>query len=186
MQARALIIQLAPITPTVRRTRADIDAAFAGAHAELLGAVLDVVSTGLRRRAENTLDALPRMADFARFATACETAHANVGAFGRALEAAQSAALGDALDADAVAGYLLRWLHSRPEALWSGTATDLLAHLRPLALDDPNFPRSPNRLSSALMRAEPLLARVDVQVTRIKSGIRSITVRLLRPQSGSS
>ena len=52
---RALIIQLAPITPTVRRTRADIDAAFAGAHAELLGAVLDVVSTGLRRRAEPLL-----------------------------------------------------------------------------------------------------------------------------------
>jgi hypothetical protein len=49
----------------------------------ILGALLDAVVHGLRALGRVHLDRLPRMADFALWATACETAVSPAGTFAR-------------------------------------------------------------------------------------------------------
>ena len=51
------------------------------ARPRILGALPDAIARGLRRLAETRLERLPRMADFALWATACETALWPAGTF---------------------------------------------------------------------------------------------------------
>ena len=71
---RALFLTLEPIPEERRRPEAELWDAFDAERPRLLGALLDAVVEGLRRLPETRLERLPRMADFALWATACETA----------------------------------------------------------------------------------------------------------------
>lgn len=65
---------LEPIQEEQRRPEAELRAAFEAERPRMLGALLDAVAEGLKRLPETPLPKLPRMADFALWATACETA----------------------------------------------------------------------------------------------------------------
>jgi hypothetical protein len=69
---RAIMLTLELIGEEKRRTEDDLKAEFDAAHPAILGALLDAVSSGLRTLPGIKLDYLPRMADFATWATACE------------------------------------------------------------------------------------------------------------------
>ena len=71
---RALFLTLEPIPESRRRPEAELWTAFEVDRPCILGALLDVVVEGLKRLPETRLEELPRMADFALWATACETA----------------------------------------------------------------------------------------------------------------
>jgi hypothetical protein len=71
---RALFLNLDPIPEERRRPEAEFWTAFNAERPQLLGALLDGVAEGLRRLPETRLPGLPRMADFALWATACEGA----------------------------------------------------------------------------------------------------------------
>jgi hypothetical protein len=58
---------------------------FEPARPRILGALLDALAEGLRELPRVRLVRLPRMADFALWATACETALWPAGSFARAL-----------------------------------------------------------------------------------------------------
>jgi hypothetical protein len=100
---RALFLTLRPIPERKRQPESQLWRAFESERALLLGALLDAVSHGLRKLSQVRLDQLPRMADFAMWATACETAFWPAGAFVRAFTANRKAAIEHAIDADPVA-----------------------------------------------------------------------------------
>jgi hypothetical protein len=69
---RALFLTLEPIPEERRRPEAELWAAFENARPRILGVLLDAVVEGLKRLPETHLPKLPRMADFALWASACE------------------------------------------------------------------------------------------------------------------
>src|SRR5215510_5599706 len=81
---RAIFLTLAPIGEAQRRPEAELWREFEIARPRILGALLDAAAHGLRTLGRVHLDRLPRMADFAIWATACETALWPAGTFARA------------------------------------------------------------------------------------------------------
>jgi hypothetical protein len=71
---RSIFLTLEPIPDEARRTAKDLWKAFNAEAPRILGALLDGVSCGIERLPETVLDSIPRMADFAVWATACEAA----------------------------------------------------------------------------------------------------------------
>ncbi|MHC2626350.1 hypothetical protein ACVIW2_008382 [Bradyrhizobium huanghuaihaiense] len=78
---RALFLTLQPIPEELRRPERELWAAFEAERPKILGALLDALVVGLKRMPETRLPKLPRMADFALWATACETAIWSAGTF---------------------------------------------------------------------------------------------------------
>jgi hypothetical protein len=71
---RAIFLTLAPIRAEQRRSETELWRAFELARPAILGALLDAAVHGLRAVGSAQLCRLPRMADFALWATACENA----------------------------------------------------------------------------------------------------------------
>jgi len=71
---RAIFLTLAPIAEEQRRSEAELWRQFELARPGILGALLDALAQGLRELPRLRLARLPRMADFALWATACESA----------------------------------------------------------------------------------------------------------------
>lgn len=88
---RAVFLTLEPIPEDRRRAQSDLIADIEGARPAILGALLDAVAHGLRMLPDTRLDRLPRLADFAVWATACEGAAWAPGAFAAAYAANVSA-----------------------------------------------------------------------------------------------
>src|SRR5262245_38013970 len=83
---RAIFLTLAPIGEGQRRSENELWREFEIARPGILGALLDAMVHGLRAVSCVHFDRLPRMADFALWAAACETAWA-AGTFARAYAA---------------------------------------------------------------------------------------------------
>ena len=71
---RAILLGLAPIAERQRRPEHVLWREFELARPHILGALVDAAAYGLRMRPHVRLQRLPRMADFALWATACESA----------------------------------------------------------------------------------------------------------------
>src|SRR5208282_4764813 len=69
---RALIIEFHDIKPELRRDEGRFWSEFEKARPRIFGALLDAVAGGLGNLPCTALDQLPRMADFAKWACACE------------------------------------------------------------------------------------------------------------------
>ncbi|HZN29147.1 MAG TPA: hypothetical protein VFB88_07265 [Xanthobacteraceae bacterium] len=93
---RAIFLTLAPIAAQRRRSEAEPGREFELARPCILGALLDAATHGLR-----TLPCV-RLADFAIWATACETAFWSAASW-RFYDANRRAAIDDVVDADPVA-----------------------------------------------------------------------------------
>src|SRR5271163_3301320 len=105
-----------------RRPEAELWAAFEAERPSLLDALLDAVVMGLRKLPNTHLARLPRMADFARWATACETAHWRAGTFMAAYDDNRADAVDAVIDSDPVGAAVRALMGDRTE--WSGTATE--------------------------------------------------------------
>ena len=71
---RAILLTLAPIAERQRRPEHALWREFELARPHILGALLDAAAHGLHMLPQVRLQRLPRMADFALWATACESA----------------------------------------------------------------------------------------------------------------
>src|SRR5207342_2980721 len=100
---RAIFLILGPIGEDRRRPETELWRAFELARPRILGALLDAMAHGLGAARAVQLDGLPRMADFALWATARESALWPAGTFTRAYTANRSAAIEGIIDADPVA-----------------------------------------------------------------------------------
>jgi hypothetical protein len=100
---RAIFLTLAPIGEAQRCPESKLWREFEIARPHILGALLDAVVHGLRALGLLHLDRLPRMADFALWAAACETALWPAGTFARAYAANRRTAIEGMIEADPVA-----------------------------------------------------------------------------------
>lgn len=164
---RAIVVCLKPIPPTERRTEAELWQEFEAVQPRLLGALLEVVAAALRNLDSVELPTVPRMADFAVWASAAETALGfPQGAFLAAYDDNRSEAVEVALEADPVA-VAVRSLTAQ-HAEWSGTATELLEVLGNLVSERTQrsraWPKSARSLSCQLKRSATGLRTVGIEV----------------------
>lgn len=168
---RAIFLSLAPIPEDHRRPESDLWGAFRAARPQLLGVLLDAIVEGLRRLPETRLEGLPRMADFALWATACETALWSAGTFGAAYRGNREDAVDNVIDSDPVAA-AVRTLMSR-RAIWEGTATQLHGALSEIVGDAAKaktWPDDGRLLSGRLRRAAPFLRRAGIGIAFARQG----------------
>ena len=100
---RALFLTLQPIPEDRRRSQAELLAGFEAERPGILGVLLDAVAEGLGMLSQTKLDKLPRMADFALWATACETALCPAGTFWAAYCGNRDDAVENVIEADPIA-----------------------------------------------------------------------------------
>ena len=117
---RTIFLTLPPVAEGHRRSETELWREFELARPRILGALLDAAVHGLQRLSAVRLERLPRMADFAIWASACETAFWPSGTFMRAYEANRRAAIAGVIDADPVAACIREIMAAR--SAWAGTA----------------------------------------------------------------
>ena len=155
---RAVFLTPEAIPEERRRSEAELWVAFDAERPRILGVLLDAVVQGLKMLPDTTLERLPRMADFALWATACETALWPAGTFWSAYCSNRDEAVENVIEADPVAAAVRAVMEERAE--WTGTATDLLGALAEAAGErvakSKTWPASPRALSGRLRRAGTL------------------------------
>jgi hypothetical protein len=169
---RAIFLTLAPIEEAQRCSEAELWRAFEIARPRILGALLDSVVHGLRAIGGVQLDRLPRMADFAVWATACETALWPAGTFARAYAANRRAAIESIIEADPIATCVRAMMVDR--TLWTGSASDLLrfcAEARDdIARGGSWGAKNPRALAGRLRRAQTFLRTLGIEITFSREG----------------
>ena len=142
---------------------------------------------GLKRLPETRLEKLPRMADFALWATACETALWPAGTFWSAYCGNRDEAVEGVIDADPIAAAVRAVMATRTE--WTGTASDLLGALGrgrwASASPRPRpGPTSPRALSGRLRRAATFLRKIGIEIGFEREGrARTRTIRITTTQT---
>jgi hypothetical protein len=169
---RAIFLTLQPIPEKDRRSEDELWAAFNAQRPHIMGALLDAVVEGLRRLPETRLEKLPRMADFALWASACETALWPKGTFWAAYCGNRDEAVEGVLDADPIAGTVRALMATR--TVWTGTASDLLGALAELmgerAAKPKSWPDNPRPLAGRLRRAATFLRKVGIEMNFGREG----------------
>jgi hypothetical protein len=164
---RALFLTLEPIADTNRRPEQEIMEAFERARPLILGALFDGVSRGLCDLPRTRLDRLPRMADFARWAAAAESAFWPAGTFSLAYQGNRADIVSDVLEADPVATAVMGYMREQAGPV-SHTAAALLSFLSELVSTQQRkakgWPDTPRALSSRLRRCAPFLRKVGISV----------------------
>ena len=199
---RAIFLTLEPIPDDRRRLEAELWIEFEAARPRILGALLDAVVAGLKRLPEIRLKKLPRMADFAIWATACETAlrHQDgmfweAGTFAKAYAGNIDEAVETVLNANPVATAVRAFMAM--QTTWTGTATDLLDLLGRVvgekATKAKTWPADATRLGGRLRRAATFLRKVGIEIDSGKregrASTRIITITTLfsqTPELGNS
>ena len=170
---RSLIVRLSPISDADRRTESELMAAFEEVRPRIFGALLHGLSEGMRRYGGVHLERLPRMADFCKWAVACEGAYWPPGAFMAAYDDAQASATEDVIEETAV-GPALRQLLEETGS-FNGSATELLDRINALRQDEKRprgWPSTGAVMGRQLTRLAPALRRVGyvVETRRTKQG----------------
>jgi hypothetical protein len=163
---RAVFLTLEPIPEERRRSEQELWAAFEAERPRILGVLLDAVAKGLAELPRTRLDKLPRMADFALWATACETALWPKGTFWSAYCGNRDDAVEGVIDADPIAAAVRAIMTTRTE--WTGTATELLGALGESAGErvakSKSWPDSPRALAGRLRRAATFLRKIGIEI----------------------
>jgi hypothetical protein len=194
---RALFLTLQPILEEHRRPEQELWTAFDTARPQILGVLLDAVVMGLKQLPETRLEKLPRMADFALWATACETALWAAGTFSSAYSSNRDEAVEGVIDADPVAtavrAFMAELAAQRPQTatrtVWMGTASDLLGVLVKVVGEriakSKDWPHSPRALSGRLRRAATNLRKIGIDIAFAKEGrgrTRTVTITFTAPE----
>ena len=183
---RSITIRLAPLADADRRTESELMATFEEAVPIIFGALLDGLSEGLRRYDEVRLERMPRMADFCKWAVACESAYWAPGTFTATYGDAQASATEDVLEASPVGLKLREWLEEY--ATFDGTATELLGRLNEHRRDEKSplgWPANGSVMGKQLTRLAPSLRKLGItaELRRAKRG-NLWRLELLRQGSG--
>jgi hypothetical protein len=171
---RSLFSNCEPIADENRRCEEEIWEAFDATHASVLGALIDAVSTGLKKEADLRPPNLPRMADFALWAIACEPALWKDGHFLRAYRANIQGAVESVLEASPVSVAVRSLMDRLAAKKWEGTSSDLLTRLTDLVgekvANSKAWPGNSRALSGRLRRAASFLRRVGINVAFGREG----------------
>lgn len=169
---RCLFITCDAIPDELRRSEVALWSEFESARSQILGLLLDALSHGLKHRPETRPQRLPRMADFALWATACEGALWPTGTFAMAYNSNITEAVEKVIGADLVASAVRQLAARWPN--WTGTASELDGKLRALTgileTTPQGWPSDPPRLAKRLRELAPSLNKVGITVSFTKGG----------------
>ena len=189
---RCIILYLPRITDTKRKSERAFWNLFDRAHSRILGTLLTAVSAGLARSPHVHLAELPRMADFAVWAVACEEALGfEAGSFMARYNGVRKDANELALDTSPLPP-VLRIFTEAQGGTWRGSASELLdaltAHLQAAederTLKGREWPKRADKLSGTLRRYAPNLRATGLEVEFERtSKQRSITLRIAEKSS---
>jgi hypothetical protein len=110
------------------------------------------------------LKRLPRMADFALWATACESAFGPAGTFEATYSNNRRHAIENIIDADPVAAHVREIMAHR--AQWTGSASDLLH----AGTNRSGWPKSPRALAGRLRRAQTFIRTRGIEIVFGRQG----------------
>jgi hypothetical protein len=186
---RAIVLHLPPLPESRCRPESELWADFETARPRILGALLDIVAGALRELPSVKLPRHPRMADFAKWATAAEPALGwEPESFLAAYTGNRAEANDLALDGSPVAPFLRELAEAGG---WEGTCGDLLERLGKdvgeRGTKAPTWPKTPRALSGQLRRLAPNLRRAGVLVDswREAGGKRRRMVRINSNKGGN-
>jgi len=116
---------------------------------------------------------LPRMADFALWATACGTALWPAETFAHAYDANRKTAVEGLIETDPVAVCVRRLMAEHGS--WAGTASDLLRVAADLADDNMSkgsagWPKNPGALAGRLRRVQTFLRMLSIEISFSREG----------------
>jgi hypothetical protein len=181
---RTIFLTLEPISDDQRRSENELWREFEIVRPRLLGALLDGAVRGLCKLPHIRLEKLPRMADFALWGSACETAFWPPGTFLRAYDANRRAAIDRVIEADPVATFVREIMAER--SAWAGRASDLLRARIVTSEDAPDigvgWPRNPRALAGRLRRCQTFLRTVGIDIVFSREGrMGSRIIRMTSP-----
>lgn len=183
LASRSVIIQLPVIKPGQRRDSETLQKEYAEARPSILAGLLAALKTALERHPDVFLKEAPRLADFARFATASEPAFGfDDGVVVKALMNSQTDAQRNALELDPVAVRILEHFkgHNCGDPI-EGTASEIMEQLEGSSNPPQNWPRTASHFSQHLSRITPDLRAENIEVERPKrqANSKSIIIKKL-------
>jgi hypothetical protein len=183
---RMVLLRLPPLPPGSRKSDKRLLPKFERARPAILGALLDIVSYGLRELPATPEEDTLRMADFVQWGTACEGAAWEPGTFRRAYAANRRKATLEVIESDVVAD-AIRSLVTAKEPEWKGTMQGLLDDLSEQVGErqskSKEWPSGARELRSRLDHARATLRRVGINIrlgAKTRRG-RMITLRFEEP-----
>jgi hypothetical protein len=164
---RCVLLNLPRIDTSQRVPEAQLDQEFGEALPGILGGLLTAVSAAMRNESSVKLSELPRLADFAIWATAAEPALGlKPGEFIDAYTANRSAGNETAIEASPVGKVVFEFVEF--VGAWSGTATELLKELEHRVDDKTkkleSWPSTARTLGAAIKRLAPNLREAGLGV----------------------
>ena len=164
---RSIVLVLPRIDEQARRTERQYWGDFNRLAPEILGAIFDALSAGIRLQSTVTLDEMPRMSDFAICVVAMEEALGfEPGTFMAAYSKNRTASLVDVASNDPLVQAIVSMLSDNPSGRMVITATTLLAVLNSDVTNRPRFgwPATPNHLTKMLRRLAPAMRAMGINV----------------------
>src|SRR6516165_7571743 len=184
---RAIFLTLGPIAEERRRSETELWREFELARPRILGVLLDATAQGLRAAGSVQLARLPWMADFALWATACETALWPAGTFMRAYMANRETAVEGMIDSDPIAACVRDFMIERSS--WAGSAADFLrisVERAGQVSDNIGWPKNPRALAGHLRRAQTSLRALGIEITFSREGRAGSRVIKMRKSLGNT
>jgi hypothetical protein len=171
---RVLMAQLPEIPADKRLPQGELNAKVEAARPRILGALLTALSQTLAELPNTKPKSLPRMADYALFSIASETALGfKKGEFMKTFDQSREQSRQIVIESSPVGEAMIRLMEATP-LIWKGTASQLLKELENHT-DDATyrsryFPKASNALSRQLTRLAPDLKAVGIEVGYLREG----------------
>jgi primase-polymerase (primpol)-like protein len=164
---RCIMVELLPVTEDERKAERKLKRRFKKLQPKLLGVLCDALSAALRNMKDTKIKRLPRMADFAVWVSAAESALPwKEGKFLKCYRNNISQATEKSLESDIVATAVKDMIDSRTK--WKGTATELLKELEDFVIENVSqskmWPKTANHLARRIKMAAPFLKKQGVKV----------------------
>lgn len=182
---RSIVIQLPAIPESKRKEENIFWQEFGIEHPQLLGAILDLLSSALANLPTIKLDSLPRMADFAKLGAAAEKAMGlSEGDFMRLYRENRKEGASAILENSPLAEPIEKLMAIQLTGIWEGQPQDLLGELNKHASDSQRaskeWPKGPNALTTTLKRLAPNFRQRGIDLHHGKSnGSRRWVVRYI-------
>jgi hypothetical protein len=194
---RCIILNLPKISKSERRTEEEIQEDFKKAHPAILGGLCDAVSEALKNLPSIQLKSYPRMADFARWVTAAESAlPIPQGEFIRCYNNNRADSVQSSLDADPVSVGIRDLMELNKK--WSGTATQLLKRLEGNPNDNYSngivprnitkskvWPKAPHILSRRLKKASSFLSTIGIELMFGRRDSKERMIRIIKTKQSN-
>jgi hypothetical protein len=191
---RALTLDLLPIDELNRREEEDLYRDFESEMPQILGALFTAVCGALAHLPDTRLERRPRMADFARWATAAEQPLGFPrGAFMAAYAGNRAETVRETLEADPVGAaviVLMDRLSEEQQGTWEGISQDLKRELEQFVDEGTKkaaeWPKSPRGLSGRLRRLVTFFRESGIQIVFPGKGSKGQRLLVITRTGGDS